>query len=199
MPNCWSRSTTLRKSAACTPGLALVQARAMHPLRRRVPEDAEADATLLENIADWCLRYTPLIACDAPDGLLLDITGCTHLYGGERQLIADLAGRLETRRFCLSYRQYSPAPSARPGLRRITRRARGGELHQWRRAENLVPVAARRIKRLARRGGSGPSHHWRALASSASATSSICRAAPLTARFGAELLRQLDRALGRQA
>ncbi len=65
------------------PGLTLAQARAMHPGIDVVAEDIEADAALLESIADWCLRYTPLVACDAPDGLLLDISGCAHLYGGE--------------------------------------------------------------------------------------------------------------------
>ncbi|MFS2097302.1 DNA polymerase Y family protein, partial [Pseudomonas sp. Pseusp11] len=34
---------------------------------------------LLTGLAEWCLRYTPLIALDPPDGLLLDVTGCTHL------------------------------------------------------------------------------------------------------------------------
>ncbi|HEY5216964.1 MAG TPA: DNA polymerase Y family protein, partial [Pseudolabrys sp.] len=76
-------------------GLALAQARAMHPALEAIAEDADADASLLERIADWCLRYTPLVACDAPDGLLLDISGCTHLYGGEHALVADLGQRLE--------------------------------------------------------------------------------------------------------
>src|SRR5262249_55609876 len=39
--------------------------------------------------------YTPLAAPDPPDGLWLDITGCTHLFGGEAGLAQDLAGRLE--------------------------------------------------------------------------------------------------------
>src|SRR5690348_15732380 len=55
-------------------GLALAQARAMHPTLAALPEDPQADATLLEKFADWCLRYTPLVACDSPDGLLLDIS-----------------------------------------------------------------------------------------------------------------------------
>ncbi|MGB7858320.1 MAG: DNA polymerase Y family protein, partial [Pseudolabrys sp.] len=69
-----------------TSGLALAQARAMHPDIDVAAEDVEADAALLDSIADWCLRYTPLVACDMPDGLLLDIRGCAHLYGGEREL-----------------------------------------------------------------------------------------------------------------
>ena len=36
------------------------------------------------------LRYTPLVALDAPDGLLLDIAGCAHLFGGEAALVEDL-------------------------------------------------------------------------------------------------------------
>jgi protein ImuB len=85
-----------------SPGLALAQARAMHPGIDVVAEDAGADAALLESIADWCLRYTPLVACDAPDGLLLDISGCAHLYGGEHELVADLSGRLERAGFAYS-------------------------------------------------------------------------------------------------
>ncbi|MGC2826912.1 MAG: DNA polymerase Y family protein, partial [Pseudolabrys sp.] len=85
-----------------SPGLALAQARAMHTRIDAVAEDAEADAALLESIADWCLRYTPLVACDTPDGLLLDISGCAHLYGGERELAADLSGRLEDAGFAYS-------------------------------------------------------------------------------------------------
>ena len=48
-----------------------------------VPADEKADAALLEGIADWCDRFTPLVSLDAPDGLFLDITGAAHLFGGE--------------------------------------------------------------------------------------------------------------------
>ena len=50
--------------------------------RSSTPIEA-ADARLLEAIADWCDRYTPLVGLDPPDGLMLDITGCAHLFGGE--------------------------------------------------------------------------------------------------------------------
>src|SRR6185312_275475 len=70
-------------------GLPLAQVRAMHPALIAIEEEPDADSKLLDQLADWCLRYTPLVACDPPDGLLLDITGCAHLYGGEDKLIAD--------------------------------------------------------------------------------------------------------------
>src|SRR5437667_11033426 len=64
-----------------TVGLALAQARAMHPTLTAVPEDFAADARLLDVIAEACQRYTPLLALDPPDGILLDISGRPHLSG----------------------------------------------------------------------------------------------------------------------
>ena len=75
-------------------GLALAQARAMHPALAAMPEDQAADARLLEAFADWCQRYTPLVAVDPPDGILLDISGCAHLFGGETKLRDDLVVRV---------------------------------------------------------------------------------------------------------
>jgi protein ImuB len=170
-------------------GLALAQARAMHPALDVLPEDVEADATLLESIADWCLRYTPLVACDAPDGLVLDITGCTHLYGGERQLIADLAGRLERAGFAYRIAIAGTIGAAWAAAHHGTAAsyANGDE----RKILCPLPLAALRL----------PS----------STVASLARVglkrigdiidlprSPLTARFGTELLRQLDRALGRE-
>jgi protein ImuB len=170
-------------------GLGLAQARAMHPSLDVVPENGEADAVLLDAIADWCLRYTPLVACDVPDGLLLDITGCTHLYGGERELVADLAGRIERAGFA-----YRIAIAGTIGAAWAA--AHHGEPASYANGEerkilNPLPLAALRL--------------------SSTTVASLARVglkrigdiidlprSPLTARFGAELLRQLDRALGRE-
>src|SRR5262245_62709569 len=85
-----------------TAGLALAQARAMHSTLAAVPEDAAADARLIEAVTDWCQRYTPLVAVDPPDGILLDIGGCAHLFGGEERLRNDLLTRMT--RFSFSAR-----------------------------------------------------------------------------------------------
>jgi protein ImuB len=172
-----------------SPGLALAQARAMHPGIDAIAEDAGADSQLLESIADWCLRYTPLVACDAPDGLLLDISGCAHLYGGEHALVADLAGRLEAAGF--AYRTaiagtigaaWAAAHHGEPG-----RHACGEE----RALLSPLPLTALRLE------------PGTAAALARVGLKRICDIidlprAPLTARFGADLLRQLDRALGNE-
>jgi protein ImuB len=169
------------------PGLALTQARAMYPRLDAVPEDAGADAELLDRIADWCLRYTPLVACDAPDGLLLDITGCAHLYGGEAALIADLGRRLEGAGLVFSLAvagsigaAYAAARYGAPG-----RHVNGDE----RRLLTPLPLAALRlppetVASLARVG-----------LKRIGDIVDLPRA-PLTARFGGEVARQLARALG---
>src|SRR4029078_5357628 len=75
-------------------GMGLADARARYPKLRVVEADLEADQRLLENIADWCDRCTPLVGLDPPDGLFLDVTGCAHLFGGETALARDLVTRL---------------------------------------------------------------------------------------------------------
>ena len=78
-------------------GMALADARAMYPKIAVADADEAADRALLEAVADWCDRYTPLVGLDPPDGLLLDITGCAHLFGGEAALARDLVRRLGAR------------------------------------------------------------------------------------------------------
>src|SRR5215469_5151140 len=69
-------------------GQPLANARAMVQPLAIVPADEKADAGLLEGIADWCDRFTPLVSLDAPDGLFLDITGAAHLFGGESAMLS---------------------------------------------------------------------------------------------------------------
>src|SRR5262245_25994609 len=80
-------------------GMALADARAMHPRLVVADADPPADRQLLEAIAEWCGRYTPLVGLQPPDGLILDISGCAHLFGGEVALQRDLVGRLQAQGF----------------------------------------------------------------------------------------------------
>lgn len=54
-----------------------------------------ADAEALERLAVWALRYSPIVAADDPDGLIIDATGASHLHGGEEAMLADMISRLE--------------------------------------------------------------------------------------------------------
>jgi protein ImuB len=77
-----------------TAGMALADARAMYPALTVMDAEPQAEQRLLAAVADWCDRYTPLVGLDPPDGLMLDITGCAHLFGGEAALGRDIVRRL---------------------------------------------------------------------------------------------------------
>src|SRR5260221_13146146 len=89
--------TSLDDAAArygLTFGLPLANARAICPHVQVYDADTAADAKTLDDIADWCDRFTPLVALDAPHGLFLDITGCAHLFGGEARSLKLLCDAL---------------------------------------------------------------------------------------------------------
>lgn len=104
--------------AGLTPALPLASARAICPDLAVHDDDPAADTRLLEAIADWCDRFTPLVAHDAPHGLLLDVSGCAHLFGGEAALLRDLCAGLARQGFGVSAAIASTAGCAR-ALRRV--------------------------------------------------------------------------------
>jgi protein ImuB len=78
-------------------GQALADARACVPDLAAFAHDPRADAALLEQLAGLCGDYTPSVQCDPPQGVLLDVTGCAHLHGGEQGLCDHLVARIEAR------------------------------------------------------------------------------------------------------
>ncbi|MFI4998961.1 MAG: Y-family DNA polymerase [Reyranellales bacterium] len=98
--------------------MRLADARTLVPDLITTAGEPQADRRLIEAIANWGDRYTPWVAIDplggaiaeegveacsaggfgGDAGLLLDVTGCGHLFGpdekGERALLTDLVERL---------------------------------------------------------------------------------------------------------
>ncbi len=81
-----------------TLGMALADARAILPDLTSVTERPERQASFLNALGRWSERYTPKVVLDGVDGLLLDVTGCAHLYGGESGLLDDLSARVAAMR-----------------------------------------------------------------------------------------------------
>ena len=52
------------------------------------------ETQLLRQLGLWCIRYTPIVATDLPNGLTLNISGCTHLWGGEREYLKAIVFKL---------------------------------------------------------------------------------------------------------
>jgi protein ImuB len=78
------------------PGARLTDARALDPALIAVTADPAADAGLVQRLAKWAARWSPLVEADEPDGLRLDISGVAHLFGGEPELIENLRARFAT-------------------------------------------------------------------------------------------------------
>ncbi|RYJ01868.1 MAG: DNA polymerase Y family protein, partial [Acetobacteraceae bacterium] len=87
--------------AGLRPGQALADVQAIAPSLSLRPADFAGDARMLHRLALWARRFTPLAAVDPPDGLLLDITGCAHLLGGEAGLMQDALARLRRAGFAV--------------------------------------------------------------------------------------------------
>ena len=175
-------------------GASLADARGAVPDLFVVEADEAADRALLEKLADWADRYTPLIALDPPDGLFLDISGCAHLFArsdsdedGEAALLADCLDRLARQGFAARGAVASTAGVAWA----CARYGAGGRIPAGEEAEVIadLPVAALRIgaetealldrlglKRIGQLIGKPR--------------------APLAARFGIGLVTRLDQALG---
>ena len=76
-------------------GMTVADARAIIPSLQVLSDDAELTGKALKGLAEWFIRYTPAVSADMPAGLLLDITGCAHLWGGEEKYLADIQKRLK--------------------------------------------------------------------------------------------------------
>ncbi|MCT7376372.1 DNA polymerase Y family protein [Chelativorans salis] len=170
------------------PGLGVADARAMHPSLEIIEANPEANRRLLTGLADWCDRYTPLVALDGDDGLFLDITGCAHLFGGEEKMMEDILSPLLAQGFDARAGLASCPGAAWAAARFLSPSVipPGGEAD----ALAPLPLSALRIDPDSRAGLESVGLH------TAGAILDAPRI-PLARRFGADLMRRLDQALGR--
>jgi protein ImuB len=170
-------------------GMALADARAMYPQIAVADAEEHADRQVLEVVADWCDRYTPLVGLDPPDGLILDISGCAHLFGGEAALADDLVRRLKAQgyqaRVAIAETVGCAWAVARFGKDRIV--SSGETLN----ALTPLPLAGLRLS-------SETIAALSQLGLKRIADVLDRPRAPLAARFGAEFVRRIDQALGRE-
>ena len=77
------------RAAGARLGMLLADARALAPGLVVHAADPAGDRALLEALALWVQRWGPWSALDPPDGVIVDVTGVAHLFGGEAALMAD--------------------------------------------------------------------------------------------------------------
>jgi protein ImuB len=204
------------------PGMALADARARLPDLVALPHDPDGEAALMADLATLAERYTPAIAIDPPEGLVLDIAGCTHFFASEAALARDAVDRMraqgmrvraacaDTPEAALALARFADddaimATSAAPAPLPLAGGARGGDREEGRgrsspSAQRDAPGETAAIARLPLIALRLDPDRLLALRRAGFATLGELAAlprGPLAARFGKGLVDALDRLLGR--
>ena len=150
-------------------------------------KEPSADAEGLTKLATWCTRYSPLVALDPPDGVWIEVGGSAHLFGGEAALLATSRASPRSRQCSRRHRRHAWSGMGCRSLRCERRRSRRyGQCH--RRVAGGCPSFD------ARYGGRPKPRRGRAdRATRGHAERSLTR------RFGSDVRRRLNQALGHAA
>lgn len=84
------------KTVGIHAGMVVADAKVIYPNIEILDDKPELASKLLTKLCHWSIRYTPVAAVDLPDGLLLDITGCAHLWGGEQPYLRSIIDKLKS-------------------------------------------------------------------------------------------------------
>lgn len=84
-----------------TKGMTVADARVVIPSLQVADDQPGLADKLLNRLAEWCIRFSPCVATDPPDGLLLDVSGCSHLWGGDELYLATIINRLQERGYTI--------------------------------------------------------------------------------------------------
>ena len=82
------------------PEMTVADAKAIYPSLHVLDDKPEHAERILKGLAGWFIRYTPWVATNLPNGLILDATGCAHLWGGEKAYLQDISEHLEGFGYC---------------------------------------------------------------------------------------------------
>jgi protein ImuB len=182
---------TAARQAGLRAGMPATQAQALVPGLIVMDADPNADLEALDRLALWALqRYAPILAVDRPDGLVIDATGAAHLHGGEaamvKAMVEPLAASCIAARAALADSWGAAHAFARYIARPIVVMPPGDSAE----AVLDLPIAALRLPANIREG-------LRVLGFQLVGELANTPRAPLALRFGPELGRRLDQALGR--
>lgn len=179
------------RAAGVQPGLPATDAQAVAPGLKTVPAEPEAEAAALSALAAWCGRWSPLTAPeDGCEGVWVDATGCTHLFGGERAMLDDMVARLGGLGFTVRAGM-AETPGAAWAMARFGEAPAAilpeGAARQW---LTSFPVAALRLPPAVAEG-------LRRLGLRRVGDIAGLPRAPLTRRFGPVVALRLDQLFGR--
>lgn len=185
---CVSAVNPVAAQLGIRPNMVVADAKAAVPRLNVLQDKQFRKEKLLEGIGLWCMRYTPVVSIDTTDCLVLNITGCAHLWGGEEAYLRDIYKQLKQKGYevrggiastigaALAVAQYGPSGTIVPKSRQLE-------------ALSSLPITALRLepyllKRLKKLG-------FRTIGSIAQIPSPL-----LKRRFGADMVKRIAQALG---
>lgn len=173
------------------PGMTITRARSLTPDLVVIDADPEDDLEGLRRLALWAgRRYSPIVAPDPPDGIWIDLTGCAHRYEGEKPLLKDLLRRVTASGLRCQVAVADTAGCAHAVARHVpSGRPTIIEPGKARAALSILPVAALRIE-------PGVVDELRRMGFERVEQLIATPRAPLAKRFGRQLHKRLDQALG---
>jgi len=77
--------------------MVVADARMILPSLNVLDQLPDLNNKLLNKLGEWCIRFSPCVAIDAPDTLIFDASGCSHLWGGDIDYLATIIKRLNGR------------------------------------------------------------------------------------------------------
>ncbi|WP_066557209.1 Y-family DNA polymerase [Croceicoccus bisphenolivorans] len=169
-----------------TPGMTLADARAVQPDLVVADMNEAADRHCLQRLARRCIAWSPLVAPAPPDGIVLDIAGVEHLFGGEGGLIAQIEEAMISIGMAVRL-----APATTPEAAQALARHARLPIEDEREAIHALPIAALGLEEASgtalRRAG------LKTIGNVATRSS-----AAIAARFGMEAVIALRRLLGEE-
>ncbi|MBV9988407.1 MAG: DNA polymerase Y family protein [Chitinophagaceae bacterium] len=88
---------TIAAASGIMPGMTAADAKALVQQLELADDIPGSEQRLLEALARWCIRFTPIVSVDLPGGLLLDISGCAHLWNGEENYLRTICRQLNSK------------------------------------------------------------------------------------------------------
>jgi protein ImuB len=151
------------------------------------------DAAALERLALWALRqYSPVVAVDGGDGLVMDTEGADHLQGGESLLLSGLVNRFRGHGLTARAAVADSWGAAHALARLLAAETTIVPVGDVSKAVVDLPIVALRLPAEIIKG-------LRVLGIDTVGQLSAMPRAPLTLRFGPEVARRLDQLFGRIA
>ncbi|ORE88032.1 DNA polymerase Y family protein [Aurantimonas sp. 22II-16-19i] len=181
------------RAGGLRPGMAAATATALVADLDTEEHDRAADAAALERLALWVLeRFSPIVAVDGTDGIVIDSTGADHLHGGEAAMLQALVERLAAAGITARAALADSWGAAHALARNSAEPVLVAPPRHGMAILRPLPVEALRLCR-------ETSEALRDLGFSTIGDVLEAPRAPLALRFGAQLTRRLDEASGRRS